>query len=73
MSVCVIMHLYIARVKAKYDHYPPPNTDHLLFYTGTEIIVLGESEEFKGLWRGKIGQIEGLFPSHYVEEITEGT
>ena len=46
--------------------------DQLLFNVGDEIIVLEESEEFKGLWRGKLGQREGLFPSNYVEEITEG-
>ena len=64
--------MYIARVKAKYP-YGTYATDHLLFNAGDEIIVLEESEEFKGLWRGKIGQDEGLFPSNYVKEITEGT
>ena len=62
----------IARVKAKYRHRTIA-TGHLPFVAGDEIIVLEESEEFKGLWRGKIGQEEGLFPSNYVEEITEGT
>ena len=64
--------MYIARVKAKYHHWSA-GADHLPFAAGQEIIVLEESEEFKGLWRGKIGQSEGLFPSNYVEEITEGT
>ena len=64
--------MYIARVKAKYYHWTKA-TDHLYFDAGDEIIVLEESEEFKGLWRGKIEQDEGLFPSNYVEEITEGT
>ena len=66
------MHMYIARVKAKYQYWSAGD-DHLFFIAGDEIIVLEESEEFKGLWRGKIGQKEGLFPSHYVKEITEGT
>ena len=64
--------MYIARVKAKYKYWSADD-DHLFFITGDEIIVLEESEEFKGLWRGKIGQEEGLFSSNYVEEITEGT
>ena len=64
--------MYIARVKAKYDHWSR-HVNHLHFLAGNEIIVLEESVEFKGLWRGKIGQHEGLFPSNYVEEITEGT
>ena len=65
--------MYIARVKAKYDHWSADPANRLYFSAGDEIIVLEESEEFKGLWRGKMGQEEGLFPSHYVEEITEGT
>ena len=64
--------MYIARVKAKYDHLSA-GADQLHFLAGQEIILLEESEEFKGLWRGKKRQEEGLFPSHYVEEITEGT
>ena len=64
--------MYIARVKAKYHHLSH-GADHLSFGAGIKIIVLEGSEELKGLWRGKIGQQEGLFPSHYVEEITEGT
>ena len=64
--------MYIARVKAKYDHMSY-GAGHLQFFVGNEITVLEESEEYKGLWRGKIGQREGLFPSNYVEEITEGT
>ena len=65
--------MYIARVKAKYQYLTFGDADHLSLFSGQEIIVLEESEEFKGLWKGKIGQHEGLFPSHYVEEITEGT
>ena len=67
------MYMYIARVKAKYDHFSS-GADQLRFLVGDEIIVLEESEEFKGLWRGKNElRGEGLFPSNYVEEITEGT
>ena len=64
--------MYIARVKAKCIHWAS-GADQLFFNDGDEIIVLKESDEFKGLWRGKIGEREGLFPSNYVEEITEGT
>ena len=65
--------MYIARVRAKYHHLSIYAPDRLSFDVGQEIIVLEKSEEFKGLWRGKIGQEEGFFPSNYVEEITEGT
>ena len=33
------------------------------------MIVLDVVEE--GCWRGKVGQKEGVFPSNFVEEITE--
>ena len=67
------MHLYIARVKAKYGHWSR-GADRLHFNPGNEIIVLEESEEFKGLCWGKMGQEkEGFFPFNYVEKITEGT
>ena len=33
------------------------------------MIVLNVVEE--GWWRGKVGQKEGVFPSNFVEEITE--
>ena len=49
--------------------YHPYADDELKLAEGDEVIVLDIVEE--GWWRGKIGHKEGIFPSNFVEEITE--
>ena len=56
------------RAKAKFSYHPQAE-DELELADGVEVIVLGVVEE--GWWRGKVGQKEGVFPSNFVEEITE--
>ena len=48
--------------------YHPQADDELELADGDEVIVLGVEEE--GWWKGRIGGREGVFPSHFVEEIT---
>ena len=56
------------RAKAKFSYHPQAE-DELELADGDEVIVLDIVEE--GWWRGKVGHKEGVFPSNFVDEITE--
>lgn len=47
--------------------YHPAHDDELSLSIGDLIEILGEVEE--GWWRGKIGDLEGVFPSNFVVEV----
>lgn len=56
------------KAKARFSYHPQAE-DELELADGDEVIVLEVVEE--GWWKGRIGQKEGVFPSNFVEEITE--
>ena len=56
------------RAKAKFSYHLQAE-DELELVDGVEMIVLVIAEE--GWWRGRVGQKDGVFPSNFVEEITE--
>lgn len=51
--------------------YAAENPDELTLQPGQSVDVLGEEED--GWWRGQVGDRTGLFPSNFVEIITEET
>ena len=56
------------RAKARFSYHPQAD-DELELADGDEVVVLEIVEE--GWWKGRIGHKEGVFPSNFVEEITE--
>ena len=49
--------------------YHPQAEDELELVDGVDVIVLNVVEE--GWWRSRVGQKDVVFPSNFVEEITE--
>ena len=73
MMYCIVCDVFFVgskqcKAKARFS-YHPQTEDELELADGDEVLVLEVVEE--GWWKGRVGHKEGVFPSNFVEEITE--